>query len=356
MPDPIDLRSDFLSRPTPEMIRAMSAAATQPVGFALREDPTERALEARAAELLGKEDALFCPTCTMANQVAIHIRCKPGDSVIAESSAHVVTTEGASAVALSSILFRTVPGRLGRIDPAAVAAAIRADDAQRSRARLVVSENTHVRSGGTVVPLEEMRAVRRVAVAHGLPVHLDGSRLFNAAAYLGVRGDVLAATADSVAVNLNKGLGAPLGAVLAGPADFIKEAVRVRNLFGGSWRPANIPAAAGLVALDTMIERIGEDHVVARRIADGLAGLDGIAIDPDQVQTNIVLARIVRPGLATEDLVAALARHGLRTREFTPGVLRLVTYHQIGPAEADRVVEAFRLALAERPAGGPSAA
>jgi threonine aldolase len=267
-----------------------------------------------------------------------------------------VTTEGAAAATLSSILFRTVPGKLGRIDPAAVAAAIRADDAQRSLARLVVIENTHVRSGGTVVPLPEMQAVQRVAVEHGVPVHLDGSRLFNAAAYLGVAGAALAATADSVAVNLNKGLGAPLGAVLAGSADFIKEAVRVRNLFGGSWRPANIPAAAGLVALNTMIDRIGEDHVTARRIADGLATLDGVGIDSEQVQTNIVLVRVTRPGLAAERLVEALGRHGLRTRIFMPGVLRLVTYHQIGAAEADRVVEAFRRALAEPASQEASAA
>lgn len=334
----IDLRSDFVSRPTEAMIRAMTAAAAEPPAFGLREDPTQNRLEARAAELLGKEDALFCPTCTVANQIAIRLHCRPGQTVVTRDDAHVATTEAGSA-ALTGALFRRIPGQGAHMAPADVAAAIQPGDA------LLVMENTHVRSGGRVMPISEMRELRAVAMARGLRVHLDGSRIFNAAAVLGVKASVVAETADTVAVNLNKGLAAPLGAVIAGSFDTINEAVRIRTQFGAAWRPANIPAAAALVALDTMIDRIGEDHANAAALGQGLGALTGIAVDPAQVESNIVLVRVTKPGLSVSALLAALEHRGVRGLALDSEVIRLVVWWDIGPAEAARTVDAFAAAL-----------
>lgn len=338
----IDLRSDFIARPTREMIAAMTRAAELPGGFGPREDTTVARLERLAADILGHADALFCPTCTMANQIAIHIRCRPGESFITEAEAHVVTSESAAAAALSGAMPRLVPARNGALDIAATAAALVGADAQRSRVGVIVVENTHVRSGGRVIGLGHMRMVAETARAAGVPVHLDGARLFNAASALGVPARDLAAAADSVAFNLNKGLAAPLGAILAGETDFIAEAVRVRQMFGGGWRPAGVPAAAGIVALESMVDRLADDHVRARAMADGLAELDGIDVDPKAVESNILL---VRPGGAMPDaLSAALARHNVLVLPFGP-FLRLVTHHEITDAAVAETLAAFRTVL-----------
>ena len=345
--DRVDLRTDFVSRPTPAMIEAMTEAAGRPMGFGLRDDPVQLALEARTAEILGTEDALLCPTCAMANQVALHVYGRPGDNFVSEATSHVITSESGAPAALSGLMARPVPGVRGVPEPADIAAAIQAGDPQRTRTCVVVIENTHVRTGGTVMAEERMAAIRAVAKAHGLPVHLDGSRIFNAAVALGRPARDLARHADSIAFSLNKGLGAPLGAMLAGPRDFIAEAVRVRQMFGGGWRPAGIPAAAGLVALQHGIDRLAEDHRRAKALAGLLAGIDGLAIDDAQVQTNIVLVRVTRPGLTVDGLPARVGRHGVLGIPFGPDLIRLVTYHNITDADVERAAAAFRAGLAD---------
>jgi threonine aldolase len=205
----IDLRSDFLARPTAAMVEAMVDAASRQPGFDVREDPVVSRLERLAAETIGKADALYCPTCMMANQIAIHLHCRPGESFITEESAHVMTSEAAAAASLTGAMPRLVESRAGRLDPAALEAAISAGDALRSRTAMVLMENTHVRSGGTVMDMAAMEEIAAVARRHEVPVHLDGARVFNAAVALGHPAAALAATATTVSFNLNKGLGAP---------------------------------------------------------------------------------------------------------------------------------------------------
>ena len=340
----IDLRSDFISGPTPEMISAMIEAAERPAGFGPREDATVAELERLAANTVGLSDALFCPTCTMANQIAIHIRCRPGEAFVSEAEAHVVTSESAASAALSGAMPRLVPAVAGALDIAALADALPGADAQRPRVGLIVVENTHVRSGGKVISLEHMLSMAEVARSANVPIHLDGARLFNAACALGIEAKKLVACADSVAFNLNKGLGAPLGAILAGPADFISEAVRLRQMFGGGWRPAGIPAAAGIVALEGMICRLADDHTRARILAGGLAKLNGIEVDPNSVDSNIVLIRPTKT--APDKLATALSDEGVLTLPFGP-FLRLVTHHDFTDSDADATLTAFNTVLKE---------
>lgn len=340
----IDLRTDFISRPTPAMIDAMVRAAQTPPGFGLRDDPIVTALERRAADILGKEDALFCPTCTAANQIAINLATVPGDRVVADATAHIITSEGGAPSALSGVMMQGLAGHRGEMPMDALTAALDGGDGIQGRTRLAVIENTHVRSGGTVLPLDYMTRVRQETAARGIRLHLDGSRLFNAAAALGVNANTLAALADTVSVSLNKGLSAPLGAILAGSRDVVEQAVAVRHRWGGSWRPANIPAAAALVALDTMVERIGEDHVTARELADGLAAIDGLTIDPTQVQTNIVLADLAEWLGSSEAFAARLSEAGVLALPFGPQRLRLVTWHEITSRDVAHAISVFQQA------------
>ncbi len=348
----IDFRTDFIARPTPAMIDAMAKAAREQPGFGLREDPTVARLEAKAAELLGTEDALFCPTCTQANQIAIHLRCRPGESVLAEALSHIFLSESGAPAALSGALASSVPGRHGVMHHRDVRQAIRAGDASRSRTALIVIENTHVFSGGRAVPLDAMRGIADIAHEHRVPVHIDGARLFNAAVALGCPARALTACADSVAVSLNKGLAAPMGAILAGRRDFIRDAVRVRQMFGGGWRPANILAAAGIVALDTMIDRLADDHRNARRLAEGLAECRGVSIDLREVETNIVMAEIDEAVMKTSDLVSQLKAQSILVMPISIGatnVLRFVTHHDIGTPEIDRSIAACVEIMGRRP-------
>lgn len=337
----IDLRSDFIARPTKAMVEAMVQAAEMPSGFGLREDPTVARLEALAAEILGKEDALFVPTCTMANQIAIHVCCRPGDVFLTEAEAHVITSEAAAASALSGAMPRCVAAVHGALDLDELAAALKPGDAQRAKVALVLQENTHVRSGGRVVAFKHMEAIAEMARAQGVPVHLDGARIFNAATALGRPAYDLAQLAETVSFNLNKGLCAPLGAILAGTSNFVNEALRVRQMFGGGWRPAGIPAAAGIVALQSMITRLGDDHRRARRLAEELATVDGIIVDPASTVSNIVL---VRPtAIDPETLSAALEKRGVLVLPFGPSV-RLVTHREIDDNAVEETLHAFRSA------------
>jgi len=235
----IDLRSDFVSRPTTETVEAMAKAAESLCFFGMREDPLQVRLEELAAHILGKKDALFFPTCTMCNQTAIHIFSSPGDKFIADSESHCVVSDAGAPSALSGVMAKPIPGKLGFIDPQELEENLEPSDELRSRISLIVVENTHNRAGGTVLSEDQMYKIYKVSKRHKIPIHLDGARVFNAAIYLDSPVRNLTKYAESVSISLNKGLSAPMGAILAGSKSFIEEAVRVRQRFGGGWRPTS---------------------------------------------------------------------------------------------------------------------
>lgn len=336
----VDLRSDFLSRPSEAMIEAMNQAARSASAFGLREDPYVRRLETRVAAELGKQEALYCPTCTQANQIAIHLHCRPGDVVAAEADSHVFTSEAGAYAALSGTVAMRIPGQHGVMNSEALARALAPGDSLGVGVGLVVMENTHVRSGGCVVPVACMAVQRSIAADAGVPVHLDGARLPNAAIAQAMPLATLAACADSVSLSLNKGLGAPLGAVLAGASDFIGEAERVRQRLGGGWRPAGIPAAAAIVALDDWQSRITRDHRRARRLAQTLAELPGLVVDLEQVQSNLILAAL--DGMNAAELTDALAAHDVLVLAYLEFKVRLAIHANIDDGDVDRVAAAFR--------------
>ena len=346
----IDLRTDFVSRPTERMLAAMMDAARDPPAFDYVEDQHVAALEALAARTLGKEDAILCPTCTMCNQIALAVQCKPGDRFVCEPTAHMATTERGAEALISGTAPWFVDAAGPDLDQDAFSR-ICADADTSSRPRLLVLENTHVRSGGRVISLENMQRIRKIALSHGVGVHLDGSRLFNAATYLGVPASDLAACADTVAISLNKGLSAPMGALLAGPAALMGEARVVRGLLGGNWKPAGMVAAAGVLALAEMVDRLSEDHVRARRLGSYVEGCDHVRVDLDQVQTNIVLFRVDSDFAAVEQFRTALASKDILALPFGRDTLRMVTHRDISDDDIERVREAFVTVTGTKGAG-----
>lgn len=341
----IDLRSDILGRPTQEMIEAMREAASSRFTYGFREDPITMRLEQMAARLLGKEDALFFPTATMGNQTAIHIFCSPGQELIAESESHVFTLEGGGSAALSGVMSKPIRGEMGIMDLRKMEEAISSGSEQRSRTGLIWVENTHNRAGGTVVSVDQMKAIYEVAKRYGIPVHLDGARIFNAAVYLEVPVSKLTQYADSVTISLNKGLSAPLGAILAGSKKFIQEAGRVRLVFGGGWRPTGILAAPGIVALEKMVDRLAEDHKNARRLAEGITKCRGVSLDLRAVQTNIINVKINHAILSLNEIIERLKKNDIFVNPTGLNQLRLVLHWEIGENEVDQVIGAFRRIL-----------
>ncbi len=341
-----DLRSDFISRPTEGMVEAMVAASAEMPGIGFREDPVVSRLEALSAELLGKEDALFCPTCTLCNQIAVNAFCRPGDILLIPSKAHVVTSEGDAAAVLSGVQAETVETERGAMLPAALEVAL-ANQTGGGQPRIgaVLVENTHLRAGGCAVPEDNMRTVAELAGVRGASVHLDGSRLFNAAAFLGVEVTDLTRHADTVALSLNKGLSAPVGAVLAGGADFIAQAVDIRQRFGGGWRPAGIPAAAGIVALEQMTGCMAVDNENARSLALGLAAIEGVSVVNEPVETNVLFVAVDRPGFDREGFLERLAGRGVQLMSFDEGTMRAVLHKDITAAHIDGIVQIFEETL-----------
>ncbi len=330
----IDLRSDTVTRPTPSMRRAMAEAEVGDDVYG--EDPTVARLEERAAALLGREAALFVPSGTMGNQIAIHLHTVPGSEVIGEAGCHVFNFEMGAMAALSGALPRPVPSEDGILDPAAVERAIQPKAGYRTPTRLLVLENTHNLAGGRVTPPARMRELVEVARRHGLAVHLDGARIHNAAAALGVPAAELARGCDTVMFCLSKGLAAPVGSLLVGDADTIREARRIRKMFGGGMRQAGVLAAAGLVALDEMLPRLAEDHATARRLAELLADVPGIDLDPASVETNIVFFRLAPSArLGAGELVAAMRERGVLANALGHDRVRLVTHYEVGTAEVE---------------------
>ena len=340
----VDLRSDTLTRPTPAMRAAMAAAEVGDDVFG--EDPTVNRLERQAAETMGKAAGLFMPSGTMGNLAALLAHCGRGDEAIVGDEAHTFYYEAGGMAALGGIQPRTVPNRPdGTLDITAVEAAIRTPNVHFPVTRLICLENTHNRCGGAVLDAAYMRAVRAVADAHGLAVHLDGARIFNAAVALGVPVSALAADADSVTFCLSKGLAAPVGSVLCGTAAFIDTARRARKQLGGGMRQAGVLAAAGLVALDTMVDRLADDHANARRLAEGLAGLRGVTPAPDAGRTNIVVAALDRADIDVDALVERMAGEGVRFFGVGGNRFRLVTHWEVTADDVERALAAFRQLL-----------
>jgi len=337
MPDLIDLRSDTVTKPTPAMRRAMFEA---PVGDdVFGQDPTVNALQEKAAALLGHEAALFVPSGTMANQLAIKILTRPGDEVLLEAGSHPFNFESGAAAVISGVQLHPLPGRRGLLSPEQITAAVRPDDPHFPPTRAVVLENTHNRGGGTVYPLAAVAAVRAAAQEKGLVMHLDGARLFNACAATGVKPAEYARHFETVSFCLSKGLGAPVGSVLAGSRDLIHQARRWRKVLGGGMRQAGILAAAGLYALDHHLQRLAQDHENAKLLAQGLTEIQGLVLDPDEVETNIVIFQVTRPGLTAPDLAARLKAEGVLVLAMGPDRIRAVTHLDVDTAGIRRAIE-----------------
>jgi len=332
-PPPIDLRSDTVTRPTPAMRRAMAEAEVGDDVYG--EDPTVVLLQERVAGLLGFEAALWMPTGVMANEVAIRILTRPGQEVLAEERSHVVQFELAGMAVLSGVMPRVVRTEDGHLTAEDIRAAPRPPSYMRSDLGLVVLENTHNFAGGTVADAALMRGAIEAAHGLGLPVHVDGARLWNAAVALGTPLGALVAGADTAMVTLSKGLCAPAGSVLVSTRARIEEARRVRKQLGGGMRQVGILAAAGLVGVDTMIDRLAQDHARARALAAALAGCPGVRVLP--ARTNIVVAELAdRPA---PEVSAALAARGVLASVMDARTLRLVTHHDVDEAACARAAE-----------------
>lgn len=330
----IDLRSDLLSLPTEEMWAAMRSAD---LGWATYgEDASVELLEERAADLLGQERAVWVPTCGMANLVALLVLAERGQRAVVEAAAHLLTSEGMAISEIAGLEPVPVWAPDGRLDPARVEEAL-----VEEHAALLALENTHTRAGGTVLSVERTRELVATARRHGARVHLDGARLPNAAAALGVEPRALAGGVDSVAMSLNKGLGAPFGCVLAGSRELVARArVRLHQLGGATVHRAGIAAAAALVGLERFPNGLLEDHRRARLLGERLASIEGLRLDPAVVETNIVLVDVTGAGWEPAPFVAELAKRGVRALERDGSRVRFVTHRLIGDAEIEDVVSA----------------
>jgi threonine aldolase len=331
---PIDLRSDTVTKPTPAMLEAMMTAKVGDDVFG--EDPSINALEAKAALLFGMEAALYCPSGTMSNQIAIKCHTQPGDEVICEKSSHVYIYEGGGIAFNSGSQVKALDGDLGRITAAQVSLSINPDDVHRARTSLVSLENTCNRGGGAYYNLEEIRRIKQVCSDNQLKLHLDGARLFNALVATGQTAKEHGQVFDSISVCLNKGLGCPIGSILMGPAAFIRQARRVRKAFGGGLRQAGFMAAAGIYALENNVARLATDHEHARRLGAALEKKDFVrSIMP--VATNIVIFEVDQNGCARE-LAQQLKEKGILAIAIAANQIRFVTHLNISPAMVDEAV------------------
>ncbi len=326
----IDLRSDTVTRPTEGMRRAMLEA---PLGDdVFGEDPTVNRLEEYVAALLGKEAALYAPSGTMTNQIGLFVGTDRGEEVYLHEGAHVFVYEAGAPALLSGVQLRTLPGEGGVISPQTLRAAVRPENVHFPRSRMLCLENTHNTAGGRVYPLGDFAAVAAEARELGLKVHLDGARLFNAQAATGIRAREWCEHADTVSVCSSKGLGAPVGSLLAGDEETIREARRARKAFGGGMRQAGVIAAASLYAFEHHTERLVEDHERARKLADGLREA-GYEVDPPE--TNIVLVRVESP----DEFLLALEREGVLATPGKAGYVRLCTHLDVGDEEVEAAIE-----------------
>lgn len=338
--DPVDLRSDTVTRPTPEMRRAMAEAEVGDDVYG--EDPTINQLEQRAAEIFGREAAIFVPSGTMGNQIAIKLHTRQGQEIICEERAHIFNYEMAMLAAFSGCVARPIRADDGILAWDEVKKRIAPKIYYRAPTGLISLENTHNMGGGTTYPTEIAEEICDGAHDAGLPVHLDGARIFNAAIALGKPVAEITCKFDSVMFCLSKGLGAPVGSLLVGSHEFIERARACRKALGGGMRQAGILAAAGLIALEKMPARLVEDHANAYFLADGLAHVPGIKVDPSRVRTNIVVFDISGTGMTSADLSRELAMRNILMNGINPEVMRLVTHMDVDRAGCTRALQAIR--------------
>ncbi len=337
----IDLRSDTVTLPTPEMREAMSQAFVGDDVFG--DDSTINNLEERVAEILGKEAAVYMPSGTMTNQVAIRTHTEPGDEILLEQSAHVYFNEAGATAALSGAICRLIPGDRGVFGAEDMEAAIRPINDHYPRTKLVCVENTANRGGGKVWPLEKLAEVKKTAHENGLKIHLDGARIWNAAAAMNIPESEIAKHFDSVSVCFSKGLGAPVGSALAGSSDFITEARRFRKQFGGGMRQAGIIAAGALYALENNRERLTVDHDNAKIFSKGLAEINGIDINPDDVETNIINFRV--QGMTKDELIEKLNKQGTHVLPKDSITIRAVTNLMVSGSQINIALDHVRNAM-----------
>jgi threonine aldolase len=333
----IDLFSDTMTKPTPAMRRFMCEAE---VGDEQKgEDPTVNLLQEMVADLLGKEAALFLPSGTMCNQISIKLHCRPGDEVLLDKTAHPLNSEGGGPAALSGAMVRGLEGVRGVFSAAQVKEAIRPITRYQPKTRLLSVEQTANMGGGTIWPLQTIQAVCQVAREHRLATHLDGARLLNAVVASGIPAKEYTATFDSAWIDLSKGLGAPVGAVLAGSREFILEAWQWKQRLGGAMRQAGIIAAAGVYALRHHVDRLAEDHAHAQMLARGLAEIEGLQVNPAEVETNIVLLNVSKTGMSAQSVSERFLAEGLRLSIAGPYLLRAVTHLDISSSDIHTALE-----------------
>ena len=339
MKDFIDLRSDTVTKPTPAMRKAMAEAEVGDDVFG--EDPTVNALQEKVAKILGKEASIFVPSGTMGNQLAIKSHTQPGDEVIIEATSHPYNFEGGASAVLSAVQFYCLKGVRGILDASQFEEAIRPDDHHFPVTKLICLENTHNRGGGTIYPIQKIAEISRLARAKGLVVHLDGARLWNASVASGIKPQEYAQWTDSVSVCLSKGLGAPIGSLVAGSKTFIDRVHRFRKMFGGGMRQVGIIAAAGIYALDHHIERLREDHENAKRLALGLKEIKGVSIFPEHVETNIIIFDITGAGKTAFQVRDEMKKEEVLIHALGKTQIRLVTHLDVSREDIDTALKLF---------------
>ena len=337
-----DFRSDTVTKPTPEMRKAMAEAV---VGDdVLGDDPTVKKLEYLAAELMGKQAALFVPSGTMGNSIAIKAWTRELDEVIIEARSHIYNMESTHMTFISRVSPRVLTSHRGAMDPEEVERNIKKPSVHLPRTSLICIENTHNNWGGAVVPIDNLRAIREIADRHGIKVHLDGARIFNASVASGIPVKEYAETADSVMFCLSKGLSAPIGSILTGSGDFIDFSRRVRKALGGAMRQVGVIAAPGIIALEKMVSRLKEDHERAKKLALALHRLPGIKLDPEDVETDIIIFRVDHPNISAADLLDKLKQKVILSLSVPHGI-RLVTNRGVDYEDVERAVTAFTAIL-----------
>jgi len=343
MKDFIDLRSDTVTQPTPAMRKAMINAEVGDDVYG--EDPTMNLLQEKVAAILGKEASLFVPSGTMANQLAIKSHTQPGDEVIIEATSHPYNFEGGASAALSGVQFSCLKGVRGILDASQIEEVIRPEDHHFPVTRLICLENTHNRGGGAIYPVEKMSQISRLAKSKGLLLHLDGARLWNASVATGIKPHEYAQWADSVSVCLSKGLGAPIGSLVAGTRAFIDRVHRFRKMFGGGMRQVGMLAAAGIYALDHHMERLKEDHQNAKRLASGLKEIKGVFINPQEVETNILIFDVAETGMTSPQVRDAMKKEGVLIHAVGKTQIRLVTHLDVSKDDIEVALNAFKRGL-----------
>ncbi len=339
----IDLRSDTVTKPTPAMRGAMAAAEVGDDVFG--EDPTVLRLQERLAALLGKEAALFVPSGTMSNQICVKAHTQPGDEILCEAGCHIYNHEAGGPAILSGVTCRTIDGQFGILDLGQLEDKIRPIDPHLVTTRLVCLENTHNRGGGKIYPLDNIQAISAWARRHGLAMHLDGARLWNASVATGIAAVEWARPFDSVSVCFSKGLGAPVGSALAGSKEFVAKGRRIRKLLGGGMRQAGVLAAAALYAIEHHIDRLAEDHRHAQVIARAIADTPGLRLNPPEVETNLIWFDVDPELGAAKNVAAALKQRGVLVHVAGPQTLRACTHLDVSAAQAERAAQTIRQAV-----------